>query len=102
MKIIILTLTLIILSVPVFAEEDEDFVFGIMAASAFNEGLRNMQDKETEAEGPGRCAYCDEHTVRVDKRDMDTNPSAFNLLYVLQSAIGIEEPSEKRSDTGIR
>ena len=48
------------------------------------------EDKATEAEGPGRCAYCDEHTARIDERDMETNPSALTLLHVAQSA-----PSEK-------
>ena len=64
MKVILLTL--ILLTFPVFANI--------------------LDDKATEAEGPGRCAYCDEHTARIDERDIETNPDAFTLLHLAQSA----------------
>lgn len=45
-----------------------------------------LDDKATEAEGPGRCAYCDEHTARIDEREIETNPNALTLLHLAQSA----------------
>ncbi|MDE0150913.1 MAG: hypothetical protein OXK80_00230 [Bdellovibrionales bacterium] len=72
MKIILLTL--IFSTVPVFSNI--------------------LDDKATEAEGPGRCAYCDEHTADVDRED-DTNPNALTLLHLAQSA---EEEAEAKPE----
>ena len=64
MKIVFLTL--ILLAVPVFANI--------------------LDDKSTEAEGPGRCPFCDEHTALILDRDDNTNPDALTLLHLAQSA----------------
>jgi len=60
-----------------------------------------LDDKATEAKGPGRCAYCDEHTTRLDERDIETNPDALTLLHLAQSAEGeaVDEKSESSQGT---
>ncbi len=71
---------------------------GLWTVSVFAKG-----DKATEAEGPGRCAYCDEHTVRIDERDIETNPSALTLLHVAQSAESEKAPPKKtKSSQGVQ
>jgi len=74
----IVFLTLIFLTAPVFANI--------------------LDDKNTEAEGPGRCPYCDEHTARIDDRNIETNPNALTLLHLAQSAEG-EAKSEKKKES---
>ena len=60
-------------------------------------------DKATEAKGPGRCAYCDEHTARVDERDIETNPSALTLLHIAQSSESEAKPQpEAKPSKGVQ
>lgn len=62
-----------------------------------------VNDKDTEAEGPGRCAYCDEHTTRIDERDIETNPSALTLLHMAQSVEDEEEKQDQsKSSKGVQ
>ena len=61
------------------------------------------EDNSTEAKGPGRCAYCDEHTVRVDERDIETNPSALTLLHIAQSSESEAQPQKpQKSSKGVQ
>ena len=73
----------------------------LMVVSVF---VNADDDKATEAEGPGRCAYCDEHTARIDERDIETNPSALALLHAAQSSAPAEEaPSEQpKASQGVK
>ena len=62
-----------------------------------------LGDKATEAKGPGRCAYCDEHTARIDERDIETNPSALTLLHIAQSSESEAELQKKtKSSKGVQ
>ena len=81
MKIVFLTL--ILLAVPIFANI--------------------LDDKATEAEGPGRCPFCDEHTAYISDREDNTNPDALTLLHLAQSAEGEAKPEErKESSQGVQ
>ncbi len=78
-----LILILILFVAPVFAEE--------------------INDKETEAEGPGvRCDDCGEHTSDSE-RDNNTNPE---VLAPLHTALSVGEPAqetqESKSSKGVK
>ena len=63
-----------------------------------------LDDKSTEAEGPGRCAYCDADTARIDERDIETNPEALALLHAAQAADSGSPvvPKKKQPATGVQ